>query len=423
MNAYKILLASCAIFATGLPAKAELNLWQQNFVGCSVSSSPYTTQVLFKDASKVRPLMQIAGMNAWAVPTADGGQQIALTTPDGLTIYGRIVGPQGEDISAALLATTPTVTPEPSPFDPQSPATSSTTTSQVPANVIRSVPGVGTAAQIAAAAAAPQIGQSSPAPVEQPSTAEPQQAASAAPSVERPASNNSVAAPAAPATQAAQSTQAPTAATPPPETQPQQQAQAATTPQQLASVGSQTVPDVPKAASIEQLMQQAQDFAMWFPANKPKPGSPLVYVFVDPTCPHCAWSFEHLKQRIDDNTIDLRVIMAPILSPEAAQIAASIMHQEDIATSLRDQLASVIGSGKPAPKVDPKNFDNAVVAAMQRNVDWMRLNGVPGTPFYLYRTKEGAQFAFSALNDAQLETALPDAQPAATANNAGTAAQ
>lgn len=65
MNAYKILLASCAIFATGLPAKAELNLWQQNFVGCSVSSSPYTTQVLFKDASKVRPLMQIAGMNAW----------------------------------------------------------------------------------------------------------------------------------------------------------------------------------------------------------------------------------------------------------------------------------------------------------------------------------------------------------------------
>ncbi|NKB80202.1 hypothetical protein HED50_24060 [Ochrobactrum oryzae] len=141
MNAYKILLASCAIFATGLPAKAELNLWQQNFVGCSVSSSPYTTQVLFKDASKVRPLMQIAGMNAWAVPTADGGQQIALTTPDGLTIYGRIVGPQGEDISAALLATTPTVTPEPSPFDPQSPATSSTTTSQAAANVIRSVPG------------------------------------------------------------------------------------------------------------------------------------------------------------------------------------------------------------------------------------------------------------------------------------------
>ncbi|NKC23479.1 hypothetical protein HED50_23330 [Ochrobactrum oryzae] len=99
------------------------------------------------------------------------------------------------------------------------------------------------------------------------------------------------------------------------------------------------------------------------------------------------------------------------------------MHQEDIATSLRDQLASVIGSGKPAPKVDPKNFDNAVVAAMQRNVDWMRLNGVPGTPFYLYRTKEGAQFAFGALNDAQLATALPDAQPAATANNAGTAAQ
>ncbi|QOF75201.1 thioredoxin fold domain-containing protein (plasmid) [Aminobacter sp. SR38] len=421
MNAYKILLASCAIFATALPAQAELNLWQQNFVGCSVSSSPYTTQVLFKDAAKVRPLMQISGMNAWAVPTADGGQQIALTTPDGLTIYGRIVGPQGEDISAALLATRPTVTPEPSPFDPQSPVTTSTTSTQAPANITRTVPGDGAAAQIAASPtvqAAPPTAQPSPAPAQE-------QAAPVKKPADTQAADSATESKQAQAPVIQPTQPAPAAGSTPPlvGAQPQQQAQAANPPQQMASIGSQTVPDVPKAASIDQLMQQAQDFAMWFPANKPKPGSPLVYVFVDPTCPHCAWSFEHLKPRIDDSTIDLRIIMAPILSAEAAQIAASIMHQEDIPTTLRDQLASVIGSGKPAPKVDPKNFDKAVVAAMQRNVDWMRLNGVPGTPFYLYRTKEGAQFAFGALNDAQLGTALPDAQPAATANNAGAAAQ
>lgn len=383
MNIHKMLLASCAILGFVPSANAELNLWQQNFVGCSVSSSPYTTQVLFKDASKVRPLMQVAGLNAWAVPKADGGQEIALTTPDGLTIYGRIVGPQGEDISGALLATSATVVPEASPFDP---------------------PKQATAPQ---ASAAPVASVSAPAPVQ-------------------PAQQPVIAQPTPPApTQAPPAAQPPAqAAAPAPAAAPAQtQAQSPTPPQQVASIGSETVPNVPKAGSVDELMQQAQDFAMWFAVNKPKPGSPLVYAFVDPTCPHCAWSFEQLKNRIDDNSIDLRVIMAPILSPEAAQIAASIMHQEDIAGALRGQLASVIGSGTPAPKVDPKSFDQNVVAAMQRNVDWMRLNGVPGTPFYLYKTKDGTQFAFGGLKDTQLNGVLPAATRETTASTAGAPAK
>lgn len=361
MIVHRMLLASCAIIGFAPSASAELNLWQQNFVGCSVSSSPYATQVLFKDAGKVRPLMQVSGLTAWAVPTADGGQEIALTTPDGLTIYGRIVGPQGEDISGALLATTATVEPEASPFDPPKPAPP-----------------------------APQASIAQPQPISPiPSAPQPPRPPAAPPALV------------------------------------QEQAQNPAPPQQVASIGSETVPNVPKAGSVDELMQQAQDFAMWFSVNKPKPGAPLVYLFVDPTCPHCAWSFEHLKPSIEDNSIDLRVIMAPILSAKSAQIAASIMHQEDIGAALRGQLASVIGSGAPAPKVDPNSFDPNVVKAMQRNVDWMRLNGVPGTPFYLYKTNEGAQFAFGALKDSQLSGILPAEQttPAATAGTAGANAQ
>lgn len=376
MIVHRMLLASCAIIGFAPSASAELNLWQQNFVGCSVSSSPYTTQVLFKDAGKVRPLMQVSGLTAWAVPTADGGQEIALTTPDGLTIYGRIVGPQGEDISGALLATTATVEPEASPFDPPKPAPP-----------------------------APQASITQPQPVSPiPSAPQPPR-----PPVEAQAT------PSAPKS-------VPQAAQPAPA---QAQAVNSAPPQQVASIGSETVPNVPKAGSVDELMQQAQDFAMWFSVNKPKPGAPLVYLFVDPTCPHCAFSFEHLTPSIDDNSIDLRVIMAPILSAESAQIAASIMHQQDIGAALRGQLASVIGSGSPAPKIDPASFDPDVVKAMQRNVDWMRLNGVPGTPFYLYKTSDGAQFAFGGLKDSQLSGILPAEQttPAATASTAGANAQ
>lgn len=385
MYARKILLASCAIFATVIPAKAELNLWQQGFVGCTVTSSPYANQVLFKDASKVRPLMQIAGMNAWAVPTPDGGQQVALTTPDGLTIYGRIIGPSGEDISAALLATKPTVNPEASPFDPAP-----------------------------AAAASRQ-------PTQQPS---PQAAANTTESANLPAQPNATVAISPPAGSTSQAQPA-TTQQPVQQAQPVQPAQQATAaqPQQLVSVGSQNVTDVPKASSVEQLIQQAEDFSMWFPVNTPKPGSPLVYVFVDPTCPHCAWSFDHLTSRIKDNGIDLRVILTPILSAEAFDIAASIMHQDDIATTLLEQSRSIIGSGKPAPKVNPKDFDPRVTEGLRRNVLWMRANGAPGVPFYLYRSKEGAQFAFGSLTDAQLASALPQAQQANTAASTGAAAQ
>ncbi|ASY61410.1 hypothetical protein [Sinorhizobium sp. CCBAU 05631] len=377
MKARKILLASCAIFPTVIPAKAELNLWQQGFVGCTVTSSPYANQVLFKDASKVRPLMQIAGMNAWAVPTPDGGQQVALTTPDGLTIYGRIVGPSGEDISAALLATVPTVKPEGSSFDPAPVAA----TSSQPASALQ---------------AASNTTESPNLP------AQPNATVAISPP---PAGSTSQARPATTQQSVQQAAQSPAA------------------PQQLASVGSQNVTDVPKASSVEQLIQQAQDFSMWFPVNTPKPGSPLVYVFVDPTCPHCAWSFDHLMPRIKDNSIDLRVILTPILSAEAFDIAASIMHQDDIATTLLEQTRSVIGSGKPAPKVDPKQFDPRVTEGLRRNVLWMRSNGAPGVPFYLYRSKHGAQFAFGSLTDAQLASALPDAQPANTAASTGAGAQ
>lgn len=101
------------------PSSNGIPVWRTTITNQTKQLSPHNCPTLPhapQEAAKVRPLMQISGMNAWAVPTADGGQQVALTTPDGLTIYGRIVGPQGEDISAALLATTPTVTPEASPL-------------------------------------------------------------------------------------------------------------------------------------------------------------------------------------------------------------------------------------------------------------------------------------------------------------------
>jgi hypothetical protein len=382
----RTLLVTCSLLAMTAPASADLKLWQQNFVGCSVSASPYATQVLFKDGDKVRPLMQISGMNAWAVPT-DHGEEVALTTQDGLTIYGRIIGPQGEDISAALLTTRPTIIPQESSLDG---------------------PSFGIRQSIL------------PAPSGSPAALAP----AAAPRTQSALSSSQAILPLLPFNSATTARASPGSAAPASAVDQKGLAQAPVqaapgAPSQAASLGSDTVMDVPRATNVDQLIEQAKSFAMWFPINTPRPDAPLIYVFVDPTCPHCAWSFDQLAPRIAEGSVNLRIILTPILSRQAFDVAASILHQPDIPRTLLDQLRSVLGSGMPAPHVDPSTFDAKVTDGLRRNVLWMRANGAPGVPFYLYRTKAGGQFAFGSLTDAELAAALPEDTAAAPIPLAG----
>lgn len=343
------LLASCAIVASVTPAIAELNLWQSDFKGCSNATSPFADQVLFKDASNIRPLMQIAGLSAWAVPAAGGGQQVALTTPDGLTIYARIVGPQGEDISAALLGTVPTNKGPDTPLPPQ-------TLDEPKANSGPVKPNKTALSEPSQPLAVP-ITPQTPSPV--PEAASP---VAANPLIQTPAG---------------------------------------------AMTGIED-PRVPKATNLDELVQQADTFAMWIEGNKPKPGAPLIYMFIDPTCPYCAQSIESLLPKIKDGSIEIRFIPTPILSVKAFNIAASVMHQQYIAENLIQQMQSIMGTAQPAPVVEPATFDRKVVEALRTNVLWFRKNGIRSVPFYLFRTKDGGNIAFGNITDEQIASALPD---------------
>ncbi len=394
MRLIKILLLSTTLSAFAIPAYAELNLWQQNFVGCSTSSSPYATEILFQDADKVRPLMQIAGMNAWAVSDGKGGQQLALTTPDGLTIYGRVVGPQGEDISGALLGTTPTMKPteltEALPKQPLSRSFQPAGQQQAVAGQAGNLeqPVIAQQQQQQQSAIAQAVGQQDL--KNRPMTS---QGDGSIPALPLPGTGMAGSAATVPVTGGAVST--------------------------TPGIGSQTVLNVPQASNLEQLMKQAEEYAMWFPMNEPKPGAPLVYMFVDPTCPHCAWSLEHLDPKIRDGSVNVRAILAPILSEEAFHIGMSIMHSDNIPESLLQQAKLAIGSkGTPVKRIDPAQYDERVKQGIARNVQWMRANGVPGVPFYLFRTNQKVEFAFGSLSDQQLATALP-ALPAATGDTQG----
>lgn len=342
--------------------------------------------------------MKISGMQAWSVPDGKGGQQLAMTTDDGLTIYGRVVGPQGEDISGALLATT--AKSDQAGGAPQSTAALSVprqdqiaSSTKLPS---RTTPRGSAGDQVTVS---PQTvpttspvqsptNMTSPVPVATPSTAQPVPVAPAVP-----------AAPVQPTAPATPTPEASTSVPPPPGTQ--------------AGIGSQTVLDVPKASNLDELIQQAETFAMWAPMNNAKPGAPIVYMFVDPTCPHCAWSLDHLEPKIRDGSVALRMIMAPILSEEALHIGVSIIQSDNPPEALLQQAKLAIGSkGKAVNRIDPSQYDQRVKDGIARNVQWMRANGIPGVPFYLYRTAQKTEFAFGSLSDAQLATAVPGDGPA-----------
>ncbi|WP_180902426.1 DsbA family protein [Martelella soudanensis] len=344
-------------------AQTDIDLpWQTTFVGCSTSAAPFIENQL--NLYGARPLMKVGGMQAWAVPQGDGTEKFALTTEDGLTIFGLVVGPQGEDISGALLSTKPNAVSlktasAPSPSRPPSPKVANEEPAASNPNALEP-PGRLTEAV--------------------PAEAEP---------VKAPSSD--VVEPSDDAARAASADQAD-----------------AGKPPKLASVGSQNTPDIPTAQSLDELVQQAHDFSAWFPVGNPRPDAPTFFLLADPTCPHCAWSIDSMKPLIQNGDIDLRIILAPILSETAFNISAAILQSDDVGTVfLRNEYAatSSVGGQKVAAIASDK-IDDQTADILRRNVLWMRQNGIKGVPFFIYKTPEGGQFAFGNLTQQALDTAL-----------------
>jgi len=342
-------------------AQTDIDLpWQTTFVGCSTSAAPFIENQL--NLYGARPLMKVGGMQAWAVPQGDGTEKFALTTEDGLTIFGSVVGPQGEDISGALLSTKPDAVSlktasAPSPSRPPSP------------KVARKEPAASNSDALEAPKRLPEAVPAEP--VEAPSS-----------NVGEPGED------AAPAASAAQVE--------------------ASKPPRMASVGSQNTPDIPTAQSLDELVQQAHDFSAWFPVGNPKPDAPTFFLIADPTCPHCAWSIDSMKLLIQNGDIDLRIILAPILSETAFNISAAILQSDDVGTVfLKNEYAatSSVGGQKVAAIASDK-IDDQMADILRRNVLWMRQNGIKGVPFFIYKTPEGGQFAFGNLTQQALDTAL-----------------
>lgn len=326
-------------------AFAEDTSWKQNFAACA-GNSPYIDGLLAAHNNDHRPLMQIGEMQAWAITDENGQSTLALTTNDGLTIIGSIFGPQGEDISAALLATVPSDAPLPGETTPA---------------LTFPLQGAPTAPQQSTltpnmSAVLSNLTRSTPAPLEETS------ALGLAPI----------------------------------ETNTAQSMVDTATPSSAPITASQD-PTPDQQAGMNTIFQQATDERIWFSAAQAQEGAPVVYMLADPECPHCQWTIDNMRSQILAGEIDLRIIFAPITGVGGFNTSLSILHSENVPESFMAHMTSQTRGTQAVTQIDPNTSDRAVVQGIVDNINWMRANRMPGVPFFLYMTDDGARFAFSEL--------------------------
>lgn len=339
--------AKGAIASTSNKSAAQLSAVE------AVDNSPYIEALIarHKDDDH-RPLMRIGDMQAWAVKDESGKPVIALTTNDGLTIIGSIIGPQGEDISAALLATVP---------DPDR---------------------VGVSNQVESAGEDQSLNlPQTKAPM---SVAPPRSEANMSPllsNVLKPPQQTL----ATPLQPGGQQTNKPDA----------------------APITASQAPTAEQQAGMDLILKQATDERVWFSAGTPKDGAPVVYMLADPECPHCQWTTDKMQNQIQSGDIDLRIIFAPITGVQGFNTSLSILHTDDIPRTFMSHMTSTTRGTAAVAQMDTAGADRNVIQGIVNNIDWMRANRMPGVPFFLYNTEDGARFAFSELPSNILTEAKP----------------
>ena len=180
------------------------------------------------------------------------------------------------------------------------------------------------------------------------------------------------------------------------------------------AVESSPAADVTPAASgsaepsLEQtLLEDVRRNAMWFSVGAND--VPAVYAFIDPTCSYSARAISALSEQVGSGQIQLRVVLAPVLSQRSAGLIAAILMSEKPPLAFFDHEVALAERGRS--DLEPKAFSTLpapVQAGIQRNFEMIRDYKIPGVPFFVYETAEGARVVSGAEEGISFPGALVD---------------
>jgi len=122
-------------------------------------------------------------------------------------------------------------------------------------------------------------------------------------------------------------------------------------------------------------------------------GGGLVYVLADPNCGFCKKLFVSLREPIQNGHLRVRWIMTGFLADDSSAKAAEIMSAKDDKKRLAGILSKYMSGPavhlKPGEKVSGNIAAEGLKESMDKNQKFMEANGISGTPFVIYKTKEG----------------------------------
>lgn len=191
------------------------------------------------------------------------------------------------------------------------------------------------------------------------------------------------------------------------------------TPAILPNPLAQLMPNDPAPQSMGELVETAaNDIAFatlstesrWFALGAP--GAPTVYAVIDPTCPYCALTLADLRDDVMSGKLQLRIVLAPLLSPKAEETIAGIMLSESPGQALFENAEARAGRGGQA--IQPRNATD-LPEDVRQDLQVNRQNvinlGVNQIPYFVWRTDAGIQTAMGVPQDGQFEGAQSEDEP------------
>ncbi|MCW3782549.1 hypothetical protein [Defluviimonas salinarum] len=155
------------------------------------------------------------------------------------------------------------------------------------------------------------------------------------------------------------------------------------------------------------LIETIRKDAFWFAVGASD--APVVYAFIDPQCPYCAKSIRNLRPDVEGGRLQLRVILAPLISKTSpASIAGILLSDDPVGAFWEHEILYAERGASDLVKRDFSELPATMNQGLKKNYDIVVDNKLPGVPFFAWSTAEGPKFLSGVPEAGRFSEALRD---------------
>lgn len=160
--------------------------------------------------------------------------------------------------------------------------------------------------------------------------------------------------------------------------------------------------------TTEELLLDALRFeGFWFGLGRHE--APVVYAIIDPSCPYCARAMSNLRDVVVAGDLQLRILLAPLVSERAFGLIAGIMAAENPPLAFFEHSVDTARFGRSNLALgDYDAMPTVLQRGVMTNQEISRSFGVPGVPFFVFETEHGVETRSGVPVAEDFEGALPD---------------